>query len=72
MTIFPYLTLVKVNLQVYFMDTQIWYAIFSTIFGGIYGAFRRLGEVIKICFILKSCSCCQVLWSHSSHIKVEV
>lgn len=31
-------------LQVYFMDTQIWYAIFSTIFGGIYGAFRRLGE----------------------------
>lgn len=33
------------SLQVYFMDTQIWYAIFSTIFGGIYGAFRRLGEV---------------------------
>ena len=27
------------------MDTQIWYAIFSTLFGGIYGAFRRLGEV---------------------------
>lgn len=27
------------------MDTQIWYAIFSTIFGGLYGAFRRLGEV---------------------------
>lgn len=27
------------------MDAQIWYAIFSTIFGGIYGAFRRLGEV---------------------------
>lgn len=27
------------------MDTQIWYAIFSTIFGGIYGAFRCLGEV---------------------------
>lgn len=33
------------SIQVYFMDTQIWYAIFSTIFGGIYGAFRRLGEV---------------------------
>ncbi|KAM6553831.1 hypothetical protein CsatB_014593 [Cannabis sativa] len=32
-------------LLVYFMDTQIWYAIFSTIFGGIYGAFRRLGEI---------------------------
>ncbi|XP_059074532.1 callose synthase 3 [Cryptomeria japonica] len=30
---------------VYFMDTQIWYAIFSTIFGGIYGAFRHLGEI---------------------------
>ena len=27
------------------MDTQIWYAIFSTIYGGIYGTFRRLGEV---------------------------
>lgn len=27
------------------MDTQIWYAIFSTIFGGIYGAFSHLGEV---------------------------
>ncbi|KAF7835954.1 callose synthase 1-like [Senna tora] len=30
---------------VYFMDTQIWYAIYSTIVGGIYGAFRRLGEI---------------------------
>ncbi|XP_019429555.1 PREDICTED: callose synthase 3-like [Lupinus angustifolius] len=30
---------------VYFMDCQIWYAIFSTLFGGIYGAFRRLGEI---------------------------
>ncbi|PWA67696.1 glycosyl transferase, family 48 [Artemisia annua] len=30
---------------VYFMDTQIWYTIFSTIFGGFYGAFRRLGEI---------------------------
>uniref|UniRef100_A0A453Q8C2 1,3-beta-glucan synthase n=1 Tax=Aegilops tauschii subsp. strangulata TaxID=200361 RepID=A0A453Q8C2_AEGTS len=29
---------------VYFMDTQIWYAIFSTLVGGIYGACRRLGE----------------------------
>ncbi|KAK4408227.1 Callose synthase 3 [Sesamum angolense] len=27
------------------MDAQIWYAIFSTLFGGIYGAFRRLGEI---------------------------
>jgi hypothetical protein len=30
---------------VYFMDTQIWYAIFFTIYGGIYGTFRRLGEI---------------------------
>ncbi|KMZ76284.1 Callose synthase, family GT48 [Zostera marina] len=31
--------------NVYFMDSQIWYAIYSTLFGGIYGAFRRLGEI---------------------------
>ncbi|PIN25627.1 1,3-beta-glucan synthase/callose synthase catalytic subunit [Handroanthus impetiginosus] len=30
---------------VYFMDTQIWYAIFSTFIGGIYGAFSHLGEI---------------------------
>ncbi|URE04734.1 callose synthase [Musa troglodytarum] len=30
---------------VYFMDTQIWYAIFSTLYGGVSGAFGRLGEV---------------------------
>ncbi|XP_020098327.1 callose synthase 7-like isoform X2 [Ananas comosus] len=30
---------------VYFMDTQIWYAIFSSIFGGIIGAFNHLGEI---------------------------
>ncbi|KAK9078560.1 hypothetical protein SSX86_002617 [Deinandra increscens subsp. villosa] len=33
------------SILVYFMDTQIWYAIFSTIFGGVYGAFNRLGEI---------------------------
>jgi callose synthase len=38
---------------VYFMDTQIWYAIFSTIFGGLYGAFRRLGE-IRTLWMLRS------------------
>jgi hypothetical protein len=27
------------------MDAQIWYAVWSTIFGGIAGAFSRLGEV---------------------------
>ncbi|XP_042395925.1 callose synthase 3-like [Zingiber officinale] len=30
---------------VYFMDTQIWYSIFSTLVGGIYGACLRLGEI---------------------------
>ncbi|OVA17115.1 Glycosyl transferase [Macleaya cordata] len=30
---------------VYFMDAQIWYAIFSTICGGINGAFNHLGEI---------------------------
>ncbi|KAK9266721.1 hypothetical protein L1049_025354 [Liquidambar formosana] len=30
---------------VYFMDAQIWYALFSTLSGGIYGAFSHLGEI---------------------------
>ncbi|KAG0479575.1 hypothetical protein HPP92_010433 [Vanilla planifolia] len=30
---------------VYFMDTQIWYAIFSTLTGGVSGALGRLGEI---------------------------
>ncbi|KAK9142299.1 hypothetical protein Syun_011699 [Stephania yunnanensis] len=30
---------------VYFMDTQIWYSIFSTLYGGVSGAFSRLGEI---------------------------
>lgn len=34
------------------MDAQIWYAIFSTLFGGIYGAFRRLGEVWELASIV--------------------
>ncbi|XP_027344376.1 callose synthase 5-like [Abrus precatorius] len=32
-------------LLVYFMDTQIWYAIFSTLYGGVVGAIDRLGEI---------------------------
>ncbi|XP_052114381.1 callose synthase 5 [Arachis duranensis] len=32
-------------LMVYFMDAQIWYAVFSTLYGGIIGAFDRLGEI---------------------------
>ncbi|KAJ6938903.1 callose synthase 7-like [Populus alba x Populus x berolinensis] len=30
---------------VYFLDAQIWYAIFSTLVGGIQGAFNHLGEI---------------------------
>ncbi|URE49456.1 callose synthase, partial [Musa troglodytarum] len=32
-------------LLVYFMDTQIWYSIFCTIFGGFYGIIHHLGEI---------------------------
>ena len=32
------------------MDTQIWYAIFSTLLGGVIGAFDRLGEVSLMTF----------------------
>ncbi|KAL5150341.1 Callose synthase 5 [Glycine soja] len=31
--------------MVYFMDTQIWYALFTTLCGGLVGAFDRLGEI---------------------------
>jgi hypothetical protein len=37
------------------MDTQIWYAIFSTLIGGIYGACRRLGEVSNLSGNLLHC-----------------
>ncbi|KAH7862012.1 hypothetical protein Vadar_033662 [Vaccinium darrowii] len=30
---------------VYFMDTQIWYAVFSTLCGGVLGVLDRLGEI---------------------------
>ncbi|KAI3865921.1 hypothetical protein MKX03_024071 [Papaver bracteatum] len=30
---------------VFFMDTQIWYSVFCTTFGGINGVFRHLGEI---------------------------
>ncbi|KAF1893229.1 hypothetical protein Lal_00001675 [Lupinus albus] len=32
-------------IMVYFMDTQIWYSIYSTVCGGVIGAFDRLGEI---------------------------
>lgn len=37
-------------MKVYFLDTQIWYAIYSTLVGGVIGAFDRLGEVILFCY----------------------
>ncbi|KAG4971669.1 hypothetical protein AAZX31_13G243800 [Glycine max] len=30
---------------VYFMDTQIWYSVFCTIIGGLYGVLHHLGEI---------------------------
>ncbi len=39
------------------MDTQIWYAIFSTISGGVSGALGRLGEVIMNLELLPVTSC---------------
>ncbi|KAH9717604.1 callose synthase 5 [Citrus sinensis] len=30
---------------IYFMDSQIWYSIYSTLCGGVIGAFDRLGEI---------------------------
>jgi len=30
------------------MDTQIWYSVFCTIVGGIYGVLHHLGEVIYV------------------------
>ncbi|XP_050112527.1 putative callose synthase 8 [Malus sylvestris] len=30
---------------VYFMDTQIWYSVYCTIFGGVYGILHHLGEI---------------------------
>lgn len=39
----------KFPMQVYFMDTQIWYATLSTLVGSIIGAYKRLGEV-HTCF----------------------
>ncbi|RZB81404.1 Callose synthase 5, partial [Glycine soja] len=42
-------------IQVYFMDTQIWYALFTTLCGGLVGAFDRLGEVIINFILFLSC-----------------
>lgn len=31
--------------QVYFMDAQIWYSVYCSVFGGVYGILHHLGEV---------------------------
>ncbi|KAH1210562.1 Gibberellin 2-beta-dioxygenase 2 [Glycine max] len=41
--------------MVYFKDTQIWYAIFLTLCGGLVGAFDRLGQVIINFILFLSC-----------------
>jgi len=50
------------------MDTQIWYAIFSTICGGVIGAFDRLGEVV---FLEPFCSLLLPLFCYYIKIKVS-
>lgn len=45
------------NFQVYFMDTQIWYSVFCTIFGGLYGVLHHLGEV-STSFSMRELSFC--------------
>ena len=42
-------------MQVYLKDTQIWYAIFLTLCGGLVGAFDRLGQVIINFILFLSC-----------------
>lgn len=44
------------------MDTQIWYTIFSTLLGGIYGAFQRLGEVFLLLTFVYICA--KNIYSH--------
>lgn len=53
------------------MDTQIWYAIFSTLIGGIYGACRRLGEVGAHLFthVLLSFFFCEKVVNSSFNLK---
>lgn len=55
------------------MDAQIWYAIFSTLCGGVIGAFDRLGEVITFrmhldCHLL----CRQYIWLMSYHLSIDL
>ncbi|KAL0353936.1 UNVERIFIED_CONTAM: putative callose synthase 8 [Sesamum angustifolium] len=33
--------------QVYFMDAQIWYSVYCSVFGGVYGILHHLGEALE-------------------------
>ncbi|GAB2225119.1 hypothetical protein Droror1_Dr00005906 [Drosera rotundifolia] len=39
------LTVLSWWIQVYFMNTQIWYSVLCAIFGGVYGILNHLGEI---------------------------
>ncbi|KAJ7960658.1 Callose synthase-like protein [Quillaja saponaria] len=62
---------------VYFMDTQIWYAIFSTLFGGIIGAFSHLGEIRTLGMLrsrfesVPSAFCSRLLPSRNKDTKIK-
>ena len=55
-------------LQIYFMDTQIWYAIFSTLSGGISGAVRRLGEVWELALYIYVYSWMTITITYFEHL----
>ncbi|KAJ7965070.1 Callose synthase-like protein [Quillaja saponaria] len=62
---------------VYFTDAQIWYAIFSTLFGGIIGAFSHLGEIRTLGMLrsrfesVPSAFCDRLLPSRSKEAKIK-
>lgn len=42
------------------MDAQIWYAIYTTIYGGVHGAYKRLGEVGEVYILFMNFSVYQI------------
>ena len=61
-------------MQVYFLDTQIWYTLFSTFCGGVIGMLDRLGEVkfIYLIFLSIYLSLCQAIINHHLCTFVEL
>lgn len=37
--------MLAMNLQIYMMDLQIWYTVYSSLTGALVGLFQHLGEV---------------------------